>query len=137
MSRGPHSFRVTSMPTANQIIALVDSTTNISEYATWAAAAPAVGYLRSHPAYLGKRLTGVMRWNQAVTVTFQRLHAGAFMTDAEAPDAGSKALAADTDYHWSFLPQGTEYRILITAGATPPTTGEAQAVLVCDRDPGA
>jgi len=136
--RAPAHIKLPTIPlTANHYAVLVDATRVFGQYEANGTTAPSVGQLRGHPAYVAKRVRGTCQFNQAVTVLFKILVNGAWETDADAPDGGSKALALNTKYPFNYLPQGIEYAIWILAGATPPTAGFAQCDLIEDAESGA
>jgi hypothetical protein len=127
---------------ASQTVPLFDSTAwNDSPHFTSTATTPGPG--RSRAVLCGGRVSGnITPVGQGVTVTFESLldpsattNAG-FGVDPNAPDAGTKVVAAGATYVFDWLPRFGDWRILVTNGATPPTTIASQVMITFDRNAG-
>lgn len=130
------------VPAASQIVPLLDSTA-WNDSAPWTTTATTPGPGRSRAQLAGARVAGnVHPVGQSVTVTFEALNRpdlatnAAYETDPNAPDSGSKVVAAGDTYPFNWLPTFADWRITVTAGATPPTSIASQVMVIWDRNAG-
>lgn len=130
------------VPAANQTVPLLDST-QWNDAPHWASTATTPGPGRSRGVLYGGRISGnISPVGQSVTVTFQSLvnYAAtdntAFGLDANAPSAGTTTIAAGDTYPFDWLPRFGDWRILVTAGAVPPTSISTQVIVNWDRNAG-
>lgn len=136
----------TALPGNSQIVPIID-TTYWQAGGTWGPAASAAAPGLSRGQLAGARITGsVTPTGQNVTITFQILSnpagttSAAFEADVNVSGTsgtGSATITAASTFTYSWLPVTPDWRIIITAGATGPTTLRTTADIVWDRTSGA
>lgn len=147
MDIGPITLsNTTALPGNSQIVPVID-TTYWNNTAPWAAAASAAAPGKSRGALGGYRVTGsVACTGQNVTLTFQILTNpsgttnAAFEADTNVSGTGGTGavtVVAGTTQPFSWLPTTPDWRIIITAGATGPTTLRTAVNIVHGRTAGA
>lgn len=135
-----------ALPGNSQIVPLID-TTYWRDTGNWPAAASAAAPGKSRGQLGGYRITGTVKpTGQSVTVTFQILTnptgttSAAFEADVNVSGTGgtgSVVVASGSTQPFSWLPPTPDWRIIITAGATGPTTLSTTAEIVKARTSGA
>lgn len=132
------------LPGNNGYTILVDSTRYLMEPRGPHTANPDPGRFRGK--WSGWRVEGgIATTGQDVTLLFQILEdrtataAASWKTDTTtAPGSGSVTITAAADaYRFNWMPNGSEFRVLVDAGATGPTTMPNWIRLLPDREPGA
>lgn len=130
------------VPAANQTVPLLD-TTQWGDAPHWTSTATTPGPGRMRAVLYGGRVSGnISPVGQGLTVTFESLINPAATTnaayglDANAPNAGTATVAAGDTYTFDWLPRFGDWRILVTAGATPPSAIASQVIVNWDRNAG-
>lgn len=147
MDIGPITLsNTTALPGNSQIVPVID-TTYWDNAPPWAAAASAAAPGKSRGALGGKRVTGsITPGGQAVTLTFQIMSnpggttSAAFEADTNVSGTGGTgavSVASNATQPFSWLPATADWRIIVTAGGTGPTTLRSSVVIVDARTAGA